>query len=117
MRNQSTCLPREKNPKGEAHEDLGFVSWDRSRRRLVFRQLHVEGFVTQYVADSVSASPDSIVFRSEAIETIPSGYRVRETWRVVGPDEFVERFEMARRNGDFAVDSESRLRRTKATVR
>ena len=113
VRNKSTYLPQEKNPKGEVHEDRGFVSWDRGRRRFVLRQFHVEGFVNQYVADSVSASPDSIVFRSEAIENIPAGYRARETYRILGPDEFVERFEMAEPNSEFAVYSESRFKRKK----
>lgn len=113
VRNKSTYLPQEKNPKGEVHEDRGFVSWDRARRRFVFRQFHVEGFVNHYVADSVAASPDSIVFRSEAIENIPPGYRARETYRILGPDEFVERFEMAEPNAEYAVYSESRFKRKK----
>lgn len=111
VRNKSTYLPQEKNPKGEVHEDRGLVSWDRARRRFVFRQFHIEGFVNQYLADTVAASPDSIVFRSEAIENIPSGYRARETYRIMGPDEFVERFEMAEPNAEFAVYSESRFKR------
>lgn len=90
-----------------------FVSWDRGRRRFVLRQFHVEGFVNQYVADSVAASPDSIVFRSEAIENIPPGYRARETYRILGPGDLVERFEMAEPNGEFAVYSETRFKRMK----
>ena len=53
--NQSTYPPQDKNPKGEVHEDRGLFSWDRARRRLVLRQFHVEGFVNQYVADSLTA--------------------------------------------------------------
>ena len=113
VRNKSTYAPQEKNPKGEVHEDRGFMSWDRGRRRFVFRQFHVEGFVNQYVADSVAASPDSIVLRSEAIENIPPGFRARETYRIVGPDEFVERFEMAEPNSEFAIYSETRFKRKK----
>lgn len=113
VRSKSTYLPQEENPKGEVHEDRGFISWDRSRRRFVFRQFHVEGFVNQYVADSVVASPDSIVFRSEAIENIPPGYRARETYRILGPDEFIERFELAEPNKEFALYSESRFKRKK----
>lgn len=113
VRNRSTYAPQEKNPKGEVHEDRGFVSWDRSRRRFVFRQFHVEGFVNHYVADSVGALPDSFVFTSEAIENIPPGYRAREICRVLGPDEFIERFEMAEPNAGFAVYSESRFKRRK----
>ena len=35
-RNTSTYLPQPKNPKGEVHEDVGFISYDRARKRLVF---------------------------------------------------------------------------------
>lgn len=111
--NRSTYAPQENNPKGEQHEDRGFISWDRSRRRFVLRQFHVEGFVNQYVADSVAVAPDSIIFRSEAIENIPAGFRARETYRRLGPDEFLERFEIAEPGQDFTVYSETRLKRNK----
>lgn len=111
--NRSTYAPQQKNPKGEVHEDRGFMSWDRTRRRFVLRQFHVEGFVNQYVADSVAVSPDSIVFRSEAIENIPAGFHARETYRKLGPDEFLERFEIAEPGQDFTVYSETRLKRKK----
>lgn len=112
-RNVSTYLPQEKNPKGETHEDRGFISWDRRRHRFVYRQFHVEGFVNQYVADSLAAPADSVVFTSESIENIPAGFRARETWRILGPDEFIERFEMAEPGGAFEVYSEARLKRKK----
>ena len=113
VRNTSKYAPQEKNPKGEVHEDRGFISWDRARRRFVLRQFHVEGFVNQYVADSVTATPDSVVFTSEAIENIPAGFPARETYRIVGPDEFVERFEIAEPGKPFATYSETRLKRKK----
>src|SRR5690242_18267955 len=48
VKHKSVYAPQEKNPKGEVHEDLGFISFDRSRKQFVFRQFHVEGFVNQY---------------------------------------------------------------------
>jgi hypothetical protein len=110
-RSQSTYAPQEKNPKGEVHEDRGIFSWDRARGRFVLRQFHVEGFVNHYVADSLDAIADSLVFTSEAIENIPSGFRARETYRMAGPDEFLERFEMAEPGGAFALYSETRFKR------
>jgi len=110
-RNQSTYAAQEKNPKGEVHEDRGIFSWDRARRRFVLRQFHVEGFVNHYVADSLGATADSLVFTPEAIENIPPGFRARETYRMLGPDEFVERFEMAEPGGAFALYSETRFKR------
>jgi hypothetical protein len=104
--------PQEKNPKGEIHEDEGFFSYDRARKRLVFRQFHVEGFVSTYVEDADS-TPTRIVFTTEAIENIPAGWRARETYVVHGPDEIEEVFELAEAGKPFEVYSRTRLKRVK----
>src|SRR5262249_46342087 len=46
----STYAPQEKNPKGEVHEDIGYFSFDRMRKRFILRQFNAEGFVNQFVA-------------------------------------------------------------------
>ena len=50
---------------------------------------------------------------TDAIENIPAGYRARDTYRRVGPDEFEETFEIAEPGKDFALYSRSILRRVK----
>lgn len=74
--NVSTYPPQPKNPKGEIHEHRTFFSYDRARRQLVFRQFHQEGFVNQYVMRP-QAAPDTIVFDSEALENVPTGWQAR----------------------------------------
>jgi hypothetical protein len=110
--NKSTYAPQEKNPKGEVHEDWGMLSYDKARRRFVLRQFHVEGFVNQYVAESTD-DPKVLRFVSESIENIPAGFRARETYRIVGPEEFVETFELAEPGKDFEIYSEARLTRVR----
>ena len=112
VRNRSVYLPQEKNPKGEKHEDEGFFSFDRARKRMLLRQFHVEGFAITYVQD-LDAKPGTISFTSEAIENIPAGYRARETYVMTGPDELEEVFELAEPGKDFAVYSRARLKRVK----
>jgi hypothetical protein len=112
VRNRSTYPPQEKNPKGEEHEDLGFFSFDRARKAIVFRQFHVEGFVNQYVLDPASTA-ERIVFTSEAIENIPPGWRARETYVRSTPDQLEEVFELAEPGKDFEVYSRSRLKRAR----
>lgn len=63
------------------------------------------------LADSLGPGGDSLVFTSAAIENLPAGFRARETYRILGPDECIERFEMAGPGQDFSVHSEARLRR------
>jgi THAP4-like, heme-binding beta-barrel domain len=111
-RNRSEYPPQEKNPKGEIHEDEGWFSFDRARKRIVFRQFHLEGFVNQYVQDSES-SAQKLVFTTESIENIPPGWRARETYIVHGPDEFEEVFELAQAGKDFELYSRARLKRVR----
>jgi hypothetical protein len=109
VRNKSVYPAQAQNPKGEVHEDWGMISYDRSRKTFVLRQFHVEGFVNQYAAEPVR---DGVLsFQSEAIENIRAGYRARETYTIIGPDEFVERFELAEPGKDFEVYTETHFRR------
>ena len=109
--NRSSYPPQERNPKGETHEDIGIFSADRSRNRIVFRQFHVEGFVNEYV--HVDSPPPTLVFETESIENIPAGWRARETYRLITPDEFEEIFELSEPGKPFEVYSRSRLKRIK----
>lgn len=112
VRNRSTYPPQEKNLKGEKHEDEGFFSFDRARKAIVLRQFHVEGFVNTYLQD-LDAAPGTIQFTTEAIENIPAGYRGRETYRLLGPDEIEEVFELAEPGKPFVLYSRTRLKRSK----
>lgn len=113
VRNVARYAPQEKNPKGETHEDLGLFSHDRRRGKLVLRQFHIEGFVNHYVLDRASPDGKELVFVTESIENIPAGFRARETYRLLGPDELEEVFEIAEPDKDFAEYSRARLRRIK----
>jgi hypothetical protein len=92
VRNTSVYPPTDKNPAGEIHEDIGYISFDKVRRQFVLRQFHIEGFVNQYVLDSISADNKTIIFVSESIENIPSGWRARETYHIGSINEITETF-------------------------
>ena len=108
--NTSTYPPQEKNNSGEVHRHMSVISYDTARKRFVFRQFHTEGFVNTYLQQP-SADDKAIVFASEAIENIPAGYRARETYTIIGRDEFTERFEIAEPGKDFKLYSEAHLKR------
>ena len=113
VQNRSVYEPQAKNPKGEVHEDWGLLSFDKGRKQFVLRQFHVEGFVNQYVQAIASSDGKSFIFVTEQIENIPAGWRARETYRIVGPDEFVEVFELAEPGKDFEPYTEGHFRRKK----
>ncbi len=70
--NRSEYPVQQKNPKGEIHHDEGFFSFDRTRRKLVLRQFHQEGFFNQYVEDD-GATPTKIVLNIGSIGERPCG--------------------------------------------
>jgi hypothetical protein len=41
------------------------------------------------------SSASTVVFESEALENIPAGWKARETYAIVSPNEFVETLEFA----------------------
>jgi hypothetical protein len=105
VKNKSSYAPQEKNPKGEIHEDVGFISFDKAEQKLVLRQFHIEGFVNQYKSENPLDTASPLIFVSYAIENIPPGWRARETYQVVSENEFTETFELAPPGKDFFVYS------------
>ncbi len=111
VQSKSTYAPQEKNPRGEVHEEWGLFSFDRRRKSFVLRQFHVEGFVNQFVLDSTFSDSTTLVFVTESIENIAPDWKARETYRMLGEDEFIEIFELTPPGKEFAVYSENRLKR------
>ena len=109
--NKAVYPPQQKNPKGETHEDLGFFSYDKRLKKVVYRQFHVEGFVIQYSLESISEDGRSFVFTSTSIENIRPGWVARETYRFLNDDEFIETFALAGPGKSFETYSETRFRR------
>ena len=108
--NRSTYPAQPANVKGEVHDDEGFISFDRSRKKLVLRQFHVEGFVNQYAEDA-GTTPDRLSFTSEQIENIPPGWRARETYIKRGSNAFDEIFELAEPGKPFTAYSHAQFTR------
>lgn len=111
VRNKSTYSPTENNPKGEVHEDIGYISYDKRRKTFVLRQFHIEGFVNEYKLDSIFNEGKSISFTTESIENIPSGWKAKESYQLVNENEFVESFELAEPNKPFEVYSKVVMKR------
>lgn len=110
-KNTSTYPPQEKNRKGEIHEHLAFISYDKARKLLVLRQFHAEGFVNQFALNRDASTPAKLVFDSEVFENFNNKWRARETYDVLGPDEFTETFELAPPDKPLQIYSKSHFKR------
>jgi hypothetical protein len=112
-KNISTYPVQEKNKKGEIHEHWSFISYDKNRKTLVLRQFHVESFVNQYVLNKEASTATKLVFESEGFENFSNKWKARETYDLVGPDEFVETFELAAPEKAFQVYSKNHFKRVR----
>lgn len=110
--NTSTYPAQEGNPGGEIHEHIGYFSYDKARELVVLRQFHIEGFVNQYVL-SPESEPTMVVFDSERFENFSNEWRARETYEIIGVDEFIETFELAPPGKPFEVYSRNHFTRAK----
>jgi len=112
VKNKSSYPPSSRHPQGEVHEDIGYISYDKARKTFVLRQFHIEGFVNQYRIESVSPDGKTIVFISESLENIPTGWRAKETYNITNENEFTETFELAAPGKEFELYSKAVLKRT-----
>jgi hypothetical protein len=110
MRTKASFEPQEKNPKGENHEDLGFFSYDRTRKKIVFRQFHIEGFINQYVLEDTSGEGE-LVFTSEQIENAPPGLKAKLSFKRLNADGLEVSFELAFPGREFDCYSLNILKR------
>ena len=109
--NTSRYPRQEQNKSGEVHEHWGFFSYDKTRKLLVLRQFHVEGFVNTYRQAGAITGHASLVFESEVFENFSNAWKARETYRFLSDDEFVETFELAAPAKPFQTYSRSHFRR------
>lgn len=112
VRNKTEYLPTAEKPKGYHHEDFGVISYDKARKKFVFRQFQIEGFVNEYLLESISADGKTITFVTESIENIPAGWRGRETYTFT-ENGFTEVFDLAEPGKDFAPYTRARFQRQK----
>jgi len=112
-RNRTVYDPPSPGAKPEEHEDYSIFSYDRSQKTIVLRQFHWEGFVNEYTLTSVRENGKELEFVTARIENMPRGWRAKEVYKLVSPDEIVETFSLSAPGKFFAVYSETRLRRVK----
>lgn len=94
-------------PSGGTAEEMGIITRDPVRGKLVWRQFTASGQVNEYLLDK--PDPEKLVFTTEKAESLPPGARARLTLGRDGPDELVAVFEQAEPGKDFAVTGEARL--------
>jgi hypothetical protein len=113
MTTKANFEPQENNPKGEVHEDFGYISYDRSRKKFVFRQFHIEGFINQYVLESISEDGKTIRWVAEKMENAPPDWKVELIYTIKEKNTLEESFNLGMPERDFECYNLNRLKRKK----
>lgn len=101
VKNDSKFEPTEKNPEGEHHIDWGIISFNKNRKKIIFRQFHIEGFVNQYVLNDSLSNDTILIFETEVIENFPEGGKARWTIRKIKENEIETIFEVSFSGKEF----------------
>lgn len=116
MKTKSVFKPQEKNPKGEVHEDMGMFSYDQFRKKFILRGFYVEGFVNQYVLDSISSSEKTFTFLTESIENAPPGTKAKLIFKIISDEEMEQSFYVAFLGKEFSCFSVNKLKRSNPEI-
>lgn len=95
VRNESRFEPTEKNPEGEHHIDKGFISFDKSRNALIFRQFNNEGYYNQYVLNDSISDGNLLVFETEFIENFVPNGKAKWTIKKINENEIETVFDVS----------------------
>lgn len=107
----TTAYPAQQaNQSGETHTSMGMFGFDAVRQVATLHQFDSNGVVRNCALKGGDLSADRVEFESEAIANLPPGYRVRETYVLLGPDALQHVYEVARPGEDrFNVYTDVRL--------
>lgn len=112
--NQSKFEPTDNKPEGELHEDKGFISFDKMRNLIVFRQFNIEGYVNTYLLIDSLSNENTLVFQTEAIENFMPGGKAQWTIKKIDKNQIKTVFDVSFPNQGYTCFGTNRLQRIKA---
>jgi hypothetical protein len=95
IKNESKFEPTEKNPEGEHHIDKGFISFDKSRNSIIFRQFNNEGYYNQYILNDSLSNENILLFESEFIENFVPNGKAKWTIKKINENEIETIFDVS----------------------
>jgi hypothetical protein len=111
IKNDSKFEPTDKKPEGENHIDWGMVSYDKSRKKIIYRQFNIEGYINQYVLNDSLTNDSKLVFETETIENFISGGKARWTVKKKSDNEIETIFDVSFPGKEFACYGTNILKR------
>lgn len=109
VKNESIFEPTEQKPEGEHHIDHGFISYEKSRDVIIFRQFHIEGFVTRYTLSDSLSDQNTLVFETDLIENFVPGGKARWTIKKISDNEIETTFDVSFPNKGYTCFGVNKL--------
>ena len=103
--------PTEQSPEGEYHIDKGFISFDKIRKLIIFRQFNIEGYVNQYALNESISTKDFLVFDSESIENFVEGGKTQWTVKKINENHIETKFNVSFPGSEYACLGTNQLYR------
>jgi hypothetical protein len=108
--NTSTYPPQEQT-RPVRHITLALSRYDSTRKTLMLRQFHEEGFVNLYALNKTASGSKLLVFESESFENFDNSWKAKENYEIISNQEFIETFELAPPGKAFEVYSRNHFKR------
>ena len=102
IKNHSEFNPTDQHPEGEIHIDHGYVSFDKTRLKYIYRQFNIEGYVNQFVLNEECSNDSTFVFETETIENFVPGGKARFTIQLKGRDNIETIFDVSFPGKEYA---------------
>ncbi len=112
VKNESLFEPTKDKPEGEHHIDKGFISYDKSMGKIVFRQFNNEGYYNQYVLNDSISNENILVFETEFIENFVPNGKAKWTIKKISDNEIETVFDVSFGN-EYACFGTNNLTRKK----
>lgn len=100
--NESQFESTEKNPEGEHHIDKGFISFNKNRKAIMFRQFNNEGYINQYILNDSLSNDTTLVFETESIENFMPDGKARWTIKKINDNQIETVFDVSFPGKEFA---------------
>ncbi len=111
VRNESIFEPTATKPEGEHHIDEGFISYDKHRGMLVFRQFNIEGYINTYLLIDSLSNENKLVFQTETIENFVPGGSARWTINKIDDNQIETIFDVSFPDQGYTCFGTNLLRR------
>ena len=111
IKNYTESEPNKSKPKGDKHTDWGILSFDKKRKKVIYRQFHSEGYVNQYVLNDSLSTDTKLIFETETIENFVEAGKARWTIRKHGDKEIEIKFDVSVPGKESAYYNTHRLRK------